>query len=93
MKPSFGAPPHSTDVQNNPRPETLLCDRPISPACTLPRSSPPPPIPSSTWTRIGGKFASDGDDDVDPNEEEFSSIWRIGDRVNVLIISSVPRTA
>ncbi|KAM2920780.1 hypothetical protein COP2_042601 [Malus domestica] len=26
MKPSFRAPPHSTDVQNNPRPQTLLCD-------------------------------------------------------------------
>ncbi|KAM1217240.1 hypothetical protein ACFX2J_013442 [Malus domestica] len=26
MKLSFGAPPHSTNVQNNPRPQTLLCD-------------------------------------------------------------------
>ncbi|KAM1262845.1 hypothetical protein ACFX13_028591 [Malus domestica] len=26
MKPSFGAPPYSTDVQNNPRPQLLRCD-------------------------------------------------------------------
>ncbi|KAM0970941.1 hypothetical protein ACFX15_018352 [Malus domestica] len=61
-----------------PGPKLCSMTRPISPAYTLPRSSPPPPIPSSTWTRIGGKFASDGDDDVDPNEEEFSSIGESG---------------
>ncbi|KAM2281425.1 hypothetical protein ACFX1S_042028 [Malus domestica] len=61
-----------------PGPKLCSATRPISPACTLPRSSPPPPIPFSTWTRIGGKFASDGDDDVDPNEEEFSSIGESG---------------
>ncbi|KAM0978858.1 hypothetical protein FF1_014778 [Malus domestica] len=61
-----------------PGPKLCSATRPISPACTLPRSSPSPPIPSSTWTRIDGKFTSDGDDDVDPNEEESSSIGESG---------------